>query len=131
MVKGTGNESGPTARPELLYFSVATPVRAVARRSESTVTGSDVSEVFVRSSLAASRAAGVIILVVGLGLIVLSLIADSIGLGGGRGFGYQQLIVLIVGMVAVLFGGAILLQPRTSNQHDPPYIDDSDAGPRS
>lgn len=119
------------------------PVRAVDRtarplaspggacRSVSTVTGSGVSEVFVRSSLAASRAAGVIILVIGLGLIVLSLIADSIGLGGGRGFGYQQLIVFIVGMVAILFGGAILLQPRTPDEHDPPYIDETDAGPRT
>ncbi len=85
----------------------------------------------MRSSLVASRAAGVIFLVIGLGLMVLSLIADSIGLGGGRGFGYQQMIVVIVGMVAVLFGGAILLQPRTPDEHDPPYIDDPDDGPRT
>ncbi len=84
----------------------------------------------MRSSLAASRTAGVIVLLIGLGLMVLSLIADSIGLGGGRGFGYQQLIVFIVGMVAVLFGGAILLQPRTPDEHDPPYTDDPDDGPR-
>ncbi len=85
----------------------------------------------MRSSLAASRTAGVIVLLIGLGLMVLSLIADSIGLGGGRGFGYQQLIVFIVGMVAVLFGGAILLQPRTPAEHDPPYTDDPDNGPRT
>lgn len=85
----------------------------------------------MRSSLVASRAAGVIIMLIGLGLIVLSLIADSIGLGGGRGFGYQQLIVLIVGTAAVLFGGAILLQPRIhDDRHDPPYTDDSDTGRR-
>lgn len=85
----------------------------------------------MRSSLAASRAAGVFILAIGLGLMVLSLIADSIGLGGGRGFGYQQLIVFIAGMVAVLFGGAILLQPRSPDEYDPPYIDETDTGRRS
>lgn len=84
----------------------------------------------MRSSLAASRAAGTVILIIGLGLMLLSLVADSIGIGGGRGFGYQQLIVFIVGMVAVLFAGAILLQPRNPDEHDPPYIDDSDTSRR-
>jgi hypothetical protein len=94
----------------------------------SIVAGSVVSEVRVRSSLVASRAAGVTMLLIGAGLMLLSLIADSIGLGGGRGFGYQQLIVFIVGMAAALFGGAILLQPRTPDEHDPPYTDDPDDG---
>ena len=124
-------ESRPTVATELLYF----PRNGTGPRGRPSIQadrdGSDGSEVFVRSSPAAPRAAGVIILMVGLGLMVLSLIADSIGLGGGRGFGYQQLIVIIVGMVAILFGGAILLQPRSSNEHDPPYIDDSDGGPRT
>lgn len=88
-------------------------------------------EVRVRNSLVASHAAGVIILLIGLGLIVLSLIADSIGLGGGRGFGYQQLIVLIVGVASTLFGIGILLQPRLhADEHDPPYTDDADSSPR-
>jgi hypothetical protein len=76
----------------------------------------------------ASRAVGVTILVIGLGLMVFSLLADEIGFGGGRGFGYQQLIVFIVGMVAVLFAGAILLQPRNNDQQDPPYTQDPDSG---
>jgi len=50
--------------------------------------------------------------VLGLGLVILSLIADVIDLGGGKGFGYQQLIVLIVGLALILAGGAILLQGR-------------------
>jgi hypothetical protein len=48
----------------------------------------------------------------GVGLVVLSLIADEIDLGGGKGFGYQQLIVLIVGLGLILAGGAMLLQGR-------------------
>lgn len=76
----------------------------------------------------ASRAAGVTILVIGLALMAFSLLADEIGVGGGRGFGYQQLIVFIVGMVAVLFAGAILLSPRASDTDDPPYTRDPDSG---
>ncbi len=74
----------------------------------------------------ASRAAGVTVLIIGIGLMVFALLADAIGIGGGEGFGYQQLIVFIAGMVAALFGGAILLQPRDDNRQDPPYIRESD-----
>lgn len=81
----------------------------------------------MRGSFVASRAAGVTILVIGIGLMALSLLADPIGFGGGEGFGYQQLIVFIAGMVAVLFGGAILLQPRNHDEHDPPYTQDPDS----
>jgi hypothetical protein len=80
----------------------------------------------VRGSLDVSRAAGVTILVIGVGLMALSLLADTIGFGGGEGFGYQQLIVFIAGMVAVLFGGAVLLQPRNHDDLDPPYTQDPD-----
>jgi hypothetical protein len=76
----------------------------------------------------ASRAAGVTILIIGVTLMVFALLADSLDIGGGEGFGYQQMIVFIAGMVAVLFGGAILLQPRHDDQ-DPPYTSDPDNEP--
>lgn len=81
----------------------------------------------MRSPMLASRAAGVTILFIGIALMALALLADSLDFGGGEGFGYQQLIVFIAGMMAVLFGGAILLQPRNGD-HDPPYTDDSGNG---
>ena len=75
----------------------------------------------------ASRAAGLAVLVIGIGLIALALLADTLEIGGGRGFGYQQLIVLIAGMVAVLFAGAILLQPRHRDEPDTDYRHDTDS----
>ena len=33
--------------------------------------------------------------------------------------------------LGILLGGAILLQPRASDQHDPPYTDDPDDGSRT
>jgi hypothetical protein len=74
----------------------------------------------------ASRAAGVVLLLIGLGLMTLALLADTLGIGGGRGFGYQQMIVFIAGMVAVLLAGAILLQNYISQNGDTGYQDGSD-----
>lgn len=54
---------------------------------------------------------GITLISMGVGLIVLSLAADVLNIGGGQGFGYQQLIVLIVGIVLVLGGLGVVLQP--------------------
>jgi low affinity Fe/Cu permease len=80
----------------------------------------------LRNSMFASRAAGVVLLLIGLGLMTLALLADTLGLGGGRGFGYQQMIVFITGMVAVLLAGAILLQNHIAQNGDTGYQDGSD-----
>ena len=60
----------------------------------------------------ATKMTGLALGVLGIALVVLALIADSIGLGGGKGFGYQQLIVLIIGLALILAAGAMLLQGR-------------------
>lgn len=59
----------------------------------------------------AVKVTGITLLGVGAGLVVLSLAADLLRIGGGEGFGYQQLIVLIVGIVLILGGLGIVLQP--------------------
>lgn len=46
----------------------------------------------------------------GVGLSLFAIYADSLGIGGGKGFGYQQLICLIVGIVLILSGLAIAFQ---------------------
>ncbi|MGC4191473.1 MAG: hypothetical protein QM589_09960 [Thermomicrobiales bacterium] len=57
------------------------------------------------------KAISIALLIIGVVLILFALFADTLGVGGGRGFGYQQLIVLIVGLVLALSGGALILQP--------------------
>lgn len=56
------------------------------------------------------KAVSISLLVIGVVLMLFALFADALGVGGGRGFGYQQLIVLIVGLVLALSGGAIMIQ---------------------
>lgn len=59
----------------------------------------------------AAKATGGTLLLLGAGLVLLSLLADRLDIGGGEGFGYQQLIVLIVGIVLLLGGLRIFVQP--------------------
>jgi hypothetical protein len=51
-----------------------------------------------------------VLVVLGIGLSLFAIYADSMGIGGGKGFGYQQLICLIVGIVLILGGLAIAFQ---------------------
>ncbi len=59
----------------------------------------------------AIRMTGIMLISLGVGLVALSLAADLLNIGGGEGFGYQQLIVLIVGIVLILGGFGVVLQP--------------------
>lgn len=71
----------------------------------------------------AIRMLGIVLVSVGVGLVALSLAADLLNFGGGEGFGYQQLIALIVGIVLILGGFGIVLQPLlgtpSRSRHDP------------
>lgn len=64
----------------------------------------------MRSPLFSPRATGLTILGIAMMLMLFALLADVIGVGGGEGFGYQQLIVLIIGVVLALGGGAMMAQ---------------------
>lgn len=46
----------------------------------------------------------------GLLLAILAIFADVINIGGGEGFGYQQLMGVIGGVVLILWGLAIIFQ---------------------
>jgi len=65
---------------------------------------------------------GLVLLLVGAGLIALSLLADWLDIGGGAGFGYQQLIVLIVGIALVLGGIRMVAQSLVSRPRGPADI---------
>ena len=47
---------------------------------------------------------GIMLLVVGVVILVLSLVADIIGLGGVPGFGYKQILGTIVGAIVTIAG---------------------------
>ena len=65
------------------------------------------------------KVTALILVAVGLGLIALSMAADTLDIGGGEGFGYQQRIGVIVGLALIL--GAVALVTRATS---PPSTED-------
>jgi hypothetical protein len=59
----------------------------------------------------AQNATAAVLLIVGTALALFALLADRLGIGGGEGFGYQQMIVLIIGIVMMLGGLRMVLAP--------------------
>jgi hypothetical protein len=47
---------------------------------------------------------GIVLLAVGAVLLIVSLVADVIGIGGAAGFGYKQTIGVIAGVVVAVTG---------------------------
>lgn len=54
--------------------------------------------------MAGKKIAGIVLLVIGIVILILSLAVDFIGLGAHRGFGYYQIIGIIVGAIAIVVG---------------------------
>lgn len=54
------------------------------------------------------KASGAFLLVLGVVLLVLSLLADVIGVGANPGFGYRQVIGVVLGVIAVIRGSWVL-----------------------
>lgn len=55
--------------------------------------------------MSTTRLIGLLLLVGGIVLLLLSLSADMIGLGRDPGFGYQQIAGALIGGVAAIIGG--------------------------
>ncbi len=56
---------------------------------------------------------GIIVAVLGVALIVISALADVIGIGGG-GFGFRQIAGVVVGAFAAGFGGLVAFRESSS-----------------
>lgn len=59
-----------------------------------------------------NKAANILVLIIGIGLFAVALLADVIGLGGDPGFGYQQMIVAIAGIVILAIGLVFTLRAQ-------------------
>ena len=53
------------------------------------------------------KAVGIVMLVVGIAVLVLSLAADAIGIGGGGVFGIRQIAGAVVGAIATVAGSVL------------------------
>jgi HD-like signal output (HDOD) protein len=56
------------------------------------------------------KTAGIVLLVVGLVVLLLSLSADVIGIGGSPAFGFRQIVGTIVGAIVAVVGLVLTLK---------------------
>ncbi len=54
------------------------------------------------------KASGTFLLVLGVALLIVSLLADVIGIGANPGFGYRQIIGVVLGVIAIIRGIFVL-----------------------
>jgi hypothetical protein len=67
------------------------------------------------------RAVALVLMVLGAALVLVSLFADPLGVsGGGEGFGFKQLIAVIVGLMLLFGGVGWLLRPMMNIEQDEP-----------
>ena len=59
-----------------------------------------------------NKAANILVLIVAVGLFAVSLLADAMGLGGEAGFGYQQMMVALAGIVILAIGLVFTLRTK-------------------
>lgn len=62
------------------------------------------------------RVLSVALMLTGLVIAVVAILADTINIGTGRGFGYYQMIVLIAGIVIFLIGILVIVGNRSANE---------------
>lgn len=71
------------------------------------------------------RVLSVALMLTGLVIAAIAILADTINIGTGRGFGYYQMIVLIAGIVIFLIGILVIIGNRPSHNEPDDFTDDS------
>ena len=61
------------------------------------------------------KIAGIILLVVGIALVVLTVIIDLVGIGQTPTFGWNQIVGTIVGAIVILVGIVLMFIPQEPN----------------
>ena len=60
-----------------------------------------------------SKTASIVLLIIGIGLLAVSVSADVIGIGGQPGFGDRQMLGTFTGAVIILVAGLFLTLPKS------------------
>ncbi len=60
-----------------------------------------------------SKTASIVLLIIGIGLLAVSVSADVIGIGNVPGFGYRQMLGTFTGAVIILVAGLFLTLPKS------------------
>lgn len=67
----------------------------------------------------------VALMLTGLAIAAIAILADTINIGTGKGFGYYQMIVLISGIVIFLIGIAVIIGNRSQQSGEDDFREDT------
>lgn len=67
----------------------------------------------------------VALMLTGLAIAAIAILADTINIGTGQGFGYYQMIVLIAGIVIFLIGIAVIIGNRSQQSGEDDFREDT------
>lgn len=70
------------------------------------------------------RVLSVALMATGLVIAAIAILADTINIGTGQGFGYYQMIVLIAGIVIFLIGILVIIGNRSSQNEPENFTED-------
>lgn len=71
------------------------------------------------------RVLSVALMLTGMVIAAIAILADTINIGTGRGFGYYQMIVLIGGIVIFLIGIAVMMGNRSGGSEPDDFREDT------
>ena len=71
------------------------------------------------------RVLSVALMLTGLVIAAIAILADTINIGTGKGFGYYQMIVLIAGIVIFLIGILVIVGNRSSHNESSDFREDT------
>lgn len=71
------------------------------------------------------RVLSVALMLTGLVIAAIAILADTINIGTGKGFGYYQMIVLIAGIVIFLIGILVIVGNRSSKEEPDEFREDT------
>jgi hypothetical protein len=116
---GDADDAG--AAVDLLFFALATDGSTNAcnrnpRRRRRALRAHErrVQEAASGGKLTARRALGLLLAVLGLALVLVSALANTLDIGKG-GFGWKQIVGVIVGVAVVVVGAALVLAGRRTS----------------
>jgi predicted MFS family arabinose efflux permease len=66
------------------------------------------------------RQIGIVVVLVGVVAALIAALADPLGIGGSDAFGWKQGVLLSIGILLIIAGGAVALYPSNGTRPAPP-----------
>jgi hypothetical protein len=73
-------------------------------------------QIFQKEKIMSKRTIGIGLIVIGVIVLVVSLAADSLGIGGAPGIGFKQIAGAILGLIVAIVGGWLSMGDKSQKK---------------